>query len=51
LEQKERMVNSNVIDFSEILKRAYDKATNENDLTIDKLIEELKADLKNLVIG
>lgn len=42
---------SNVADFSEIVKKAYDKGTNENEITLEKLMEVLKADLKNLMVG
>lgn len=39
------------IDFSEIVKKAYEKGHNEEGITISKLIEELKLDLKNLIIN
>jgi hypothetical protein len=52
LERKpEKESSSNVIDFSEIVKKAYDKGLNEQELTVEKLMEDLKADLKSLVIG
>ncbi|ULT56681.1 hypothetical protein L1999_27220 [Neobacillus drentensis] len=38
------------VDFSQIVKKAYEKGENETEITLDKLIEELKADLKQLVI-
>ena len=40
----------NLVDFSQIVKKAYEKGENETEITLEKLIEELKADLKQLVI-
>ncbi|MCM3728953.1 hypothetical protein M3226_25255 [Neobacillus cucumis] len=40
----------NLIDFSQIVKKAYEKGENETELTLEKLMEDLKADLKQLVI-
>lgn len=39
------------IDFSDIVKKAYDKGLCEREITVNKLIEEIKNDLKNLKIG
>ncbi|CAH2716755.1 hypothetical protein BACCIP111895_03943 [Neobacillus rhizosphaerae] len=50
MEQDGKENSSNVIDFSEIVKKAYDKGMNENELTLEKLMEELKMDLKSLVM-
>ncbi|MFC4802555.1 hypothetical protein ACFPA1_24915 [Neobacillus sp. GCM10023253] len=36
-------------DFSEIVKRAYDKAMQENEISLNQLIEDLKEDLRHLV--
>ncbi|WML58609.1 hypothetical protein [Neobacillus sp. PS2-9] len=41
--------SANTVDFSEIVKKAYDKGVNENEITLEKLMEELKADLRHLV--
>ncbi|MEO2075916.1 MAG: hypothetical protein ABGX20_11145 [Bacillus sp. (in: firmicutes)] len=41
---------ANTVDFTAIVKKAYDKGVNENEITLDKLLEELKADLKQLVV-
>jgi hypothetical protein len=41
--------SSEVANFSEIVRKAYETGKNENGITIEKLIEDLKADLKNLV--
>ncbi|WP_312470537.1 hypothetical protein [Neobacillus sp.] len=51
MEQDGKENSSNVIDFSEIVKKAYDKGLNENELTLEKLMEDLKADLKSLVMS
>ena len=40
-----------IADFSQIVKKAYDKGVNESEITLEKLIEDLKADLKNLVLS
>ncbi|MBT2655284.1 hypothetical protein J7E81_08510 [Bacillus sp. ISL-18] len=40
----------NLVDFSQIVKNAYEKGENETEITLEKLIEELKAELKQLVI-
>ncbi|MFF2447157.1 hypothetical protein ACFVSW_08630 [Neobacillus sp. NPDC058068] len=49
--KSEKESSSNVIEFSEIVKKAYDKGLNEQELTLEKLMEDLKEDLKSLVIG
>ncbi|MEH7503773.1 hypothetical protein V7152_17455 [Neobacillus drentensis] len=51
MERQAMQNNSNSADFSEIVKRAYDKGINENEITLEKLMEDLKADLKNLLVG
>lgn len=51
MEQDAKENSSNVIDFSEIVKKAYNKGLNEQELTLDKLMEDLKADLKSLVMS
>ncbi|MGG1678267.1 hypothetical protein ACIFOT_21385 [Neobacillus sp. NRS-1170] len=43
--------NSNLADFSEIVKKAYEKGLNENGMTPEKLIEDIKVDLKNMMIS
>jgi hypothetical protein len=37
--------------FSEIVRKAYETGLNENEITLEKLIADLKADLKNLMVG
>ncbi len=49
MEQEVKMSGSAMADFSEIVKKAYDRGLNENEITLEKLMEDLKADLKNLV--
>ena len=48
----DREVNksSNIADFQEIVKKAYEKGVNEHEMTLEKLIEDIKADLKNLMV-
>ncbi len=41
--------SSNIADFSQIVKKAYDKGENESEITLEKLLEDIKADLKQLV--
>ncbi|MBT2738373.1 hypothetical protein [Bacillus sp. ISL-7] len=43
--------SSNVANFSEIVRKAYETGKNENGITLEKLIADLKADLKNLMVG
>jgi hypothetical protein len=43
--------NSKQADFSQIVKKAYEKGVNENEMTLEKIMEELKADLKNMMIS
>ena len=43
--------SSNVAKFSEIVRRAYETGVNENEITVEKLLADLKADLKNLMVG
>jgi hypothetical protein len=35
--------------FSDIVKKAYERGMNEQEVTVQKLIEELKNDLESLV--
>jgi hypothetical protein len=37
--------------FSEIVRKAYESGKNENGITLEKLIADLKVDLKNLMVG
>ena len=44
--------NSSKMDnFSEIVRKAYESGKNENGITLEKLIADLKADLKNIMVG
>lgn len=37
--------------FFEIVKKAYDKGRNEHEMTVEQLMADLKADLKDLLVG
>ncbi|MCQ6279991.1 hypothetical protein [Bacillus sp. EB600] len=37
-------------DFSEIVRRAYDKGINDGTITVEKLIEDIKLDLLKLKV-
>ena len=37
--------------FSELVKKAYEKGLKEQELTVGKLIEDIKAELKNLTVS
>ena len=50
MEQEGKKNSSNIADLSEIIKKAYDKGMNETEITLEKLIEDIKADLEQLVI-
>ncbi|MDR4949935.1 hypothetical protein [Neobacillus cucumis] len=50
MEREHKGNGQNIVDFSQIVKKAYEKGMNETELTLEKLIEDLKADLRNLVI-
>jgi hypothetical protein len=50
LDQKQGKTSPAIADFAEILKKAYEKGMNEAEITVEKLIEELKADLKHLLV-
>ena len=43
--------NNNAADFLQIVKKAYEKGLNETEIRPQKLIDEIKADLKILVIA
>jgi hypothetical protein len=43
--------SSKQVDFSTIVKKAYERGLNENEMTLEKIINELKADLKNMMIN
>lgn len=38
-------------DFSEIIRRAYEKGTSDGTITVEKMIEELKYDLMKLKVN
>lgn len=42
---------SNGANFSEIVRKAYESGVNEHEITLEKLIADIKADLKNLMVG
>ncbi|WP_180960438.1 hypothetical protein [Neobacillus cucumis] len=50
MKQDAKEINQKVVDFSEIVKKAYEKGVNENEITLEKLIEDIEADLRQLVI-
>jgi len=50
LEREAKKSNSDIADFSEIVKKAYDKGVNETEITLEKLLEDIKADLRQLVV-
>jgi hypothetical protein len=43
--------SSKMANFSEIVRKAYESGKNENGITLEKLIADLKVDLKNLMVG
>lgn len=51
LDSSELKKNSTTADFSEIIKRAYEKGMNENEMTLDQIIKDLKDELKPLLFG
>ena len=50
LERKNIDNSLNIVDFSQIVKKAYEKGVNESEITLEKLIEDIKTDLRQLVI-
>ncbi|NRD76957.1 hypothetical protein HPT25_05545 [Bacillus sp. BRMEA1] len=50
MEQETSKKSLNLADFKEIVKKAYDKGLNEADLKLASLMEELEADLKNILV-
>ncbi|MEH7073641.1 hypothetical protein [Neobacillus drentensis] len=40
-----------VANFSEIVRKAYETGMNENEITLEKLLADLKSDLKHLLVG
>ncbi|WP_176550397.1 hypothetical protein [Bacillus sp. AFS037270] len=50
MERKPKGNSQNNVDFTQIVIKAYDKGVNETEITLEKLIEDLKADLRQLVI-
>jgi hypothetical protein len=55
-QRRKRKVDRTVEDhspnnFSELVKKAYETGKNENGITLEKLIADLEADLKNLMAG
>lgn len=47
MEQRLEDTGLNQEHFFNILKKAYDKGINEKEITVKKIMEELKIDLKN----
>ncbi|GAM16219.1 hypothetical protein [Mesobacillus selenatarsenatis] len=37
------------LDFVAVLKNAYEKGLNDKEMTVEKILEELKIDLKNII--
>ncbi|NHM30038.1 hypothetical protein [Neobacillus terrae] len=37
-------------DYSEIIKKAYEKGVNEQDITLQEMIENIKYELKSIMI-
>jgi hypothetical protein len=37
--------------FSEIIKKAYEIGVNDSEVTIQKLLDEIKTDLKKLIVN
>ncbi len=35
--------------FQKIIKKAYERGTTENEITVDKLLEDIMNDLKNII--
>ncbi|MEH7116838.1 hypothetical protein V7128_05345 [Neobacillus vireti] len=50
MERELKENSQNFVDFSQIVKNAYEKGINDAEITIEKLIEDLKVDLRQLVI-
>ncbi|WP_160725755.1 hypothetical protein [Bacillus sp. USDA818B3_A] len=50
MERNDRDKSQNIVDFSQIVRKAYEKGVNESELTLEKLIEDIKTDLRQLVI-
>jgi hypothetical protein len=48
VEQKNSTTN---VDFSEIIKRAYEKGLSEDGLTLEQLMADLKEELRDLMAG
>ncbi|WP_251552256.1 hypothetical protein [Neobacillus muris] len=42
---------SEEVDFSEILRKAYEKALHDPEVTMEQLIEDLKNDLQHLMVS
>ena len=49
MERDTKESNQNVVDFLRIVKKAYDKGTNEHEITLEKLVDDIEADLRKLV--
>lgn len=41
--------SSKQVDFSVIVKKAYERGLTENEMTLEKIIAELKTDLKSII--
>ena len=50
MEREPKKNSENIVDFSQIVQKAYNKGINDSEITLEKLLEDIKADLKNLVI-
>jgi hypothetical protein len=48
---KAKGCSSKQVDFSMVVKKAYERGLNENEMTLEKIIAELKTDLKNMMIS
>jgi hypothetical protein len=51
LKRKQERINQANVDFKKIVKKAYEKGINETEMTVERLLEDLKTDLKQIVIS
>ncbi|WP_158332811.1 hypothetical protein [Neobacillus sedimentimangrovi] len=51
MNHKQERTNQANDEFTKIVKKAYEKGVNETEMTVEKLLEDLKTDLKQIVIS
>ncbi|MCD4838324.1 hypothetical protein LRS37_05440 [Neobacillus sedimentimangrovi] len=51
MNRKQERTNQANVEFTRIVKKAYEKGVNETEITVEELLEDIKRDLKQIVMN